>query len=340
MSDEEKTVTALDMGPQPDPAPEPDPQPEPDPAEPKPEPDPAPKDGDPEPDPKPDDEPKDGDDPKPDEEPKDEPPEMPEWDAMKKAIAGEDEKLLKKLDRYNSLADFGKAHANLLQRLSAGDFSEKLPKDATPEQVKEWREKNGIPEKPEGYKEFLPEGLVLGEQDENILNGVLFSAHEANIPPEAMKAVLDGYNNARQAETDRIMENDANIAKEVSDQLKQEWGENYKVYNNQLLNFLDNQFGSDVVKRLMAARLNDDNMTPLFSDPDFINGLTQVARIMNPNPTKTGHNEGNLQTVQDRIKEIEKTMNTKPGDYWNDAGMQKELKELYEVEESMSKQKA
>jgi hypothetical protein len=60
------------------------------------------------------------------------------------------------------------AHLSLQQQLSSGEYVKRLPKDAKPEQVAEWRKNNGIPESPEKYDFNLPDGLVMGEADLNV----------------------------------------------------------------------------------------------------------------------------------------------------------------------------
>ncbi|ENO16944.1 hypothetical protein J057_01695 [Marinobacter nanhaiticus D15-8W] len=75
-----------------------------------------------------------------------------DWRAQ---LAGEDEKLAKKLDRFNSISDVVKWAQNLEKKMSSGEFSRKLPEDATEEDIKQWRLENGVPESPEKYASML-----------------------------------------------------------------------------------------------------------------------------------------------------------------------------------------
>ena len=60
----------------------------------------------------------------------------------------DDKELFKQLERYASEADFGKAHVSLRGKLSSGEYRRVPPKDATPEQVAEWRADIGLPARP------------------------------------------------------------------------------------------------------------------------------------------------------------------------------------------------
>jgi hypothetical protein len=101
----------------------------------------------------------------------------------RKSVSGGDEKAVKTFERFATLGDLGKAYREAQAKISSGELAKPLPKDATPEQIKAYREGNGIPEKPEGYFEKLPNGLVIGEDDKPLFEGFAKSMHELNAPP-------------------------------------------------------------------------------------------------------------------------------------------------------------
>ena len=72
-------------------------------------------------------------------------------DDWRTRLAGGDEKELKRLSRFASEADVYKAYRELEKKKSSGELKQALSKDATPEQIAEWRKENGIPETPDKY---------------------------------------------------------------------------------------------------------------------------------------------------------------------------------------------
>ncbi|MFK7944566.1 MAG: hypothetical protein AB8B85_16855, partial [Paracoccaceae bacterium] len=108
-------------------------------------------------------------------------------------LAGDDEKLQKRLDRMSSPADVLKSWRALEQKQSTGEMKATLPENATDEQVAEYREANGIPAEPKGYLDKLPDGLVIGENDEEIVNGFLDKAHGMNADPEFVGQAIDWF---------------------------------------------------------------------------------------------------------------------------------------------------
>lgn len=66
-------------------------------------------------------------------------------------------------------------------------------KDATPEQVAEYRKKLGVPEKPEDYALALPEGLTEDKVDKQFVDTWRKRLHAQGVPKAAAEAIIKDY---------------------------------------------------------------------------------------------------------------------------------------------------
>lgn len=230
------------------------------------------------------------------------PAEPTDW---RKDMAGDDEKLAKLLSRYSTAKDFAKAHHELFKKVSAGELKKPLTKDATPEQVAEWRKANGIPETPDQYA--LPEGVTFGEEDMPGIKGFLEEVHKTNASPETVTAALGFYHKLQQeaAQARYQADKDARVAAE--DTLHAEWGTDYRENLNYVNNFIAANIPAEQAEAFRNARLGDGS--PLFSNAAMLKAFAQVARELNPvASTVSGKGMDNAAAIDDRIKELEKKM--------------------------------
>ena len=108
-----------------------------------------------------------------------------EFDWRKEA-AGEDEKVLKNLERYTTLGDFAKSKFERDRQISSGEYIRKLPADADEETVKQWRSEMGIPETPDyGFKVEQQK-----EEDKVFMDEFYQVAHENNVPPAFLEPIV------------------------------------------------------------------------------------------------------------------------------------------------------
>src|SRR3990167_11368320 len=74
-------------------------------------------------------------------------PPAPSWDdGWREKIAGTDEKLLKRLERYPSVKAATDALIEAQTKIRSGEVKFTLKDSATPEEIATWRKDNGIPE--------------------------------------------------------------------------------------------------------------------------------------------------------------------------------------------------
>ncbi len=151
----------------------------------------------------PDPEPAASPDPEPSAEPASEPEPEPAaklWpETWREAMAGDDKKELKQLQRYASPEKVWAKARELERRMSAGELRSALADDASEEEVAAWRKENGIPETPTGYGNF--ESLNIPEDDRPVIEGFLEAAHSKNSTPAQVQNMLDWYYQEEERQT-------------------------------------------------------------------------------------------------------------------------------------------
>jgi len=257
-----------------------------------------------------------------------------DWpDDWRTKLAGGDEKTLKKLERFNSVNDVVKWAQNLEKKMSSGEFKQALDEDATEEEIKQWREQNGIPESPDGY-DLDVDGLVVGEDDKPFLDEFLKEAHESNMPNEMVQKVVAWHYQNIEQQKEAMAEADADFQAEAQQALREEWGGEYKQNINQIKNLLSTA-PEGIEERLLGGRTADGKVVG--NDPETLKWLSGLARQINPVATVVpGAGANQASAVQDEISQIETTMRTEPDKYWKDPKMQARLQELYSAQERLS----
>lgn len=254
----------------------------------------------------------------------------------RRALAGDDEKEYAHLQRFSTLADYHKSGVEARKKISAGELAKPLPKDATPEQVAEWRKGNGIPEKPEGYREKLPNGLVIGEDDVPIIDKVLAGPlHKHGIRPEAVHEVIQEYYKFQDEQVQAQQAADAQAKPALETKLREAWGADFKANANIYQSFIAGA-PEGVREALTTARDNEGNF--ILYKPEVVSWLVQQAREINPaaHITPAG-NEGTVQSIQGEIDSIEKFMRSDRTAYNKDEAKQARLRQLYEARIKLQK---
>ena len=258
----------------------------------------------------------------------------PDWRVK---MAGGDAKEAKRLERYASPIQAWNSYRALENRVSSGELRSVLPKDATAEQKTAWRKENGIPDAPDKYDLTLKDGLVVGEADKPAIDAFLKAAHSADMPSQMVKAAVEWYFDFQDQQAAAVAAKDIEVKKTSEDQLRSEWGQEYRPNINALHSFLDLAPGG-VKDQLLGGRLADG--TPFMSDPKVLNYLLGLARELNPLGTVVPQGGTNMAaSVDTEIAELEKFMKTNRSEYNRDEKKQARLRELYGARD-MIKQKA
>lgn len=265
-----------------------------------------------------------------------------DWpEAWRAKLSGEDKKELARLERFGSPADIWKAYRALEQKLSSGEVKSSLPKDATPEQLSQWRKDNGIPEAPEKYEINLEGGLVVGEQDKPRVDEFLKAMHGANASPAQVNAALNAYYKLVQTEETQLAEADSNFRSTAEDELRAEWGGDFRRNVNMVSSLLDSAPG-EVGDLLRGGRTADGKL--LGDHPAVMRWLVNMAREVNPVATVVPNAGANgAQAIGEEIASIEKAMRDRSSDYWKgpkaqggkETVMQVRYRELVDSREKM-----
>lgn len=242
----------------------------------------------------------------------------PDWptDWRQKLAGAEDKdgKVMKRLERFASPLDLLKSFNELETKLSSGEFKRPLSKDATPEQIATYRKENGIPETPDKYDLNLPDGLVIGEQDKQILSPILADMHNLNLTADQVKAVVSSYKKQEAAFLIHRT-NEIAAAKQANDDiLHKEWGEQYRTEVNRVENLLAT-YSPETQEALQNG--TDVNGLPFLNNVHVMRDLAVQARIINPAPTVVGAGgTSQMASVETEITKIESLMGDKQSAYW------------------------
>lgn len=253
-------------------------------------------------------------------------------------IAGQDEKVLKRLERYAGVRDLAQALIAAQDKIASGQLKTALPKDATPEQIKAWRAENGIPESHDKYELKLKNGLVVGEEDKPVVEGFLKAAHEKNLNTEQATAAVEWYYDEMERQAEARQAADQKATQEAADALRKEWGGDYRANFNGIYALLD-LAPAGFKDAFLTGRLADG--TPIGSSVEGMQWLASLARQLNPVgslvPGVTGTNQASA--IDDEIKAIETLMRTNRAEYNKDTAKQARLRDLYAARDQLKAKK-
>jgi len=127
----------------------------------------------------------------------------------RQTVSKADEKVLSRLQRYASPEAALQALIAAQNRISAGELKPVLGKNATPEQITEWRKEHGIPEAPDKYdlKDVKAENIPA-----DMLALVLKEAHATNQTPDQVKATITGWNQIVNKVNEQRTESDLKVS--------------------------------------------------------------------------------------------------------------------------------
>ncbi len=249
----------------------------------------------------------------------------------------EHSKLLKRLQRFNSPADAAKAIREQDKLISSGALKKALPKNATPEQIAEWRKDNGVPEAADKYDLTLPDGLVLGDNDKPVVSEIIKDLHGVNASNDVVKTMLSSYLKQREAQVQQVIERNEAAKKDVEDSLRAEWGQDYRT-NVAGIESLLGHADSSVVEAISQARMPDG--TAMLNRPEVVRWLAGHARELGFVGATVVPNGGDIsKSVGDELDALNKQMATDI-DAWakNEKG-QKRWLELKETQMRLDKRK-
>ncbi len=252
----------------------------------------------------------------------------------KDRIAGDDDKVRKRLDRFASPQAIMTSFTNLEKKLNEKGAS-KFPTEGTDKEKTAWRKEEGIPEEASGYT--MPEGLIIGENDKPMIDEFLAIAHAGNQPPAIVAQTLDWYFKYQDAEMENRMGMDEQEKTATRDELQDEYGEDLNRNLGAAFALLE-QAPEGVKEEVLGARLK--NGTALGNHAPTLRWLTSLAMELNPAATVIpGGGSDNLQTINAELADLEKMMSDRKGDYYTgpkSEGLQKRYRELTDAKNKMA----
>ncbi|KKK94520.1 hypothetical protein LCGC14_2682000, partial [marine sediment metagenome] len=243
------------------------------------------------------------------------------------------------LNRYDSFGNVVKALMATRQKISSGEMLKAKPDGEDEAALNEWRAQAGIPEKPGGYLDKLPDGLVIGEGDEARVESFLAKMHAADVPPSHVHESLKWYYELQEQQATEQAEADRTSRAQNDDTLRSEWGPDYRANLNGIHALLATHGNEELTERLFSSRFADG--LPLGNDPVFLGFLSAVSREMNPHGTvvpNTG--ETVMQTLQSEYTTLTAEMANTTGPYWNGPNSESMQARWRELSDQIDRQKS
>lgn len=255
------------------------------------------------------------------------------------ALGADAEKATKFLGRFTDKTALVKSILEAQSKLGERDANKPLAADAKPEEVAAWRAARGIPAEPKGYWEKLPDGLVIGKEDQPAFDAYGAIAHKHNVSPAVMHDFAKAYYESDAALKAEEAKVDRADQMKATQELRTLWGNDYGP-NMQILNSFLDGMPADVKDLFKDGTLADG--TRFMNNPAIVQYFADAARKLNP----AAHlipagGEGNMKTLDSEIAGWEKKMGDQNSDYWKGPqaeANQKRYRELVAARESLKKQ--
>lgn len=255
--------------------------------------------------------------------------------------AGDDSKKLARLERFTDPVKAFDALIEAQNKIRSGEFAKPLPANANEQERAEWRQANGIPEKPEGYFEKLPGGLVIGKDDQPLFTEFAKVMHDQNVPPAAVQSVVKWYYDLQEKEQAATQQADTQHAREATDQLREKWGNDYRANMGQVMSLLD-RFGPELKAKVMDSY--DGEGRRLFNSPEFVTTLAEIAREINPDGVLIPANGGDqMKSIETELNSLKTEMANRNSAYWKgpeSAKKQERYRQLLEAQQKLKSRAA
>lgn len=265
-----------------------------------------------------------------------------DWRQRLAAGSSDAEKEIQQLARYESPEQIWRKARELERRMSSGEFKTQLKAGASTDEVARWRQENGIPAEPRGYKLNLPQGKDVKE-DQEFLDAFLKSAHEANFTQAQVDTAINGFYSEVDRQENALSEGEKIAISKTQDQLRQKWGADYGLNKNLAEAFLA-RAPAGFRDRFWNGYLADH--MPIQAAPEMWEWLVQAEREINPAATVVPGGATNLgQTIETELTQIRSWMGAPKGSpeyqkYWGDEKMQARYRQLLDAQEAMGKKAA
>ncbi|MBL0935517.1 MAG: hypothetical protein IBJ07_12305 [Rhizobiaceae bacterium] len=257
--------------------------------------------------------------------------------ALREKLAGGDEAMLRQLSRYKSADAISKQFREAYNTAKNGKKPVTLTDKSTPEEVKAYREANGIPEDAAAYPGDFREGFTPTDADKAILGEFKVAMHGKNVPPSAAAAALDWYQDFAQAQQQELNANLAKVAKETQTALRTEWGGEYDGNISAATQLMTQHLGHDGFEDMMGLRLMDGSR--LQDHAGFVKMMADIGvDYFGGNAILNGDIETTSKSIDERIAEYRKMQTDDPEKY-RSPQVQEAVAKLYAQKEKLEARK-
>ena len=204
------------------------------------------------------------------------------------------------LSRYKSLPELGRAFVEQRRALGSRADAVVVPQDpgaeATPEQrsayertLARYRETLGIPDSPDNYDiapKEMPEGF---EWRPEMAKPFLEIAHKHNIPPAAMRELIQADIQREVEHVNMIRQESERILAEGKQALKDSWGGNYDAKIRTAQRAVD----------MVASKLGLEDLPKAedFRNPSVVRAFAYVGELLSEDKVNKGGNAGPSSTL-------------------------------------------
>jgi hypothetical protein len=215
-------------------------------------------------------------------------------------IAGDDEKKLKRLERFTDINHYLSNTFDEHDRLRQGELSGARPEGDDETALNEWREANGIPV--DGtYNMQFSDGVEVMDEDRRIIDAVMPIAHAADVSEATLNALAEGMLKARATEVDNLIAQDGLDAQQREQMLRDQWKGDYDVNMQAVENLLTRELPEDLQKVFRQARGADGK--GLFNNPAVVAMFAKLERTINPMSTIPGGGNNDVATARQIVDE-------------------------------------
>lgn len=165
--------------------------------------------------------------------------------------------MMKQLERYKSADEISKAFREGYKNAKNGGKLIELTDKSTPEEVKAYREANGIPDDATKYPGEFREGFEVTDADKAILSDFKAAMHERNVPPKVAAAALDWYQDFAATQAQELNAQLAKVAGDTQKALRAEWGGDYDGQIGAAQELMKAHLGEEGFGQMMGLRLMD-----------------------------------------------------------------------------------
>jgi hypothetical protein len=221
------------------------------------------------------------------------------WNTYLDGIKQKDEKLYNVAKTASSVDDVVKQNYELQKRISQGFKEPELPKNATEAQIKEYREKIGVPAAPNEYK--FPENVAVKEEDKPLWDLFGKFAIENNISQKDFTKLAPAYYAMEASIREQAEKDFKEVTRSQDGAIKELWGSD--AADNMKANeaFLINAGGEELAQMLLGATSADGR--PLGNNPLVAKWLNEQARAFGyADVMSAGKSDG--KSIDDQINEI------------------------------------